>query len=793
VYAVFSPAPSRPIHVVSLDPQFVQKRDKILIAGGSAGQLASHRKGYLFFNTQTAIIHEGEGPIHSLVWRGDFIAWATKMGVKIYDFLNNKRVSFVPAPRECPSLSVCRCVMQWETDEILLIGWADQIIVVRLREQPATTTKSPAKAGTAADSSPPIVRVAEILRTFLLDYFVCGLIPFDDANFAVLGYLHTVEDDDDDGEAGGGGGDELDQVPQRPEMRLKDRQTGVEVAIDSLPMKGFESCTALDYSLVAWGGCCGLRAQEAAKQKREGSSDNLMSRYNLTTVDRNFTAGVMSDDMTPVCYVLSPKDIIVARTRDADDHITWALSMDPPQYEEALEIARQTPPNRLRQHKMSTLMESFLNHLFKNNEFEKAASLCPSLLGQDKQLWERWVLEFYEKHQIHALVEFIPTGNPRLSQTTYDFVLRHFVERDPTALLHTIRRWPQVKTRRRGSKANAAVGGDDSQEPLYDVNAWIDRLRLEIKQVRTPAMNQGPKKESVLLEVLAELYRLDHQHSEALNIYLTQLDHTHKAQAQQATASKSTDDSSGNNSYHANASATTISSSEGGGADAASGRGGTSSASAGSQRVLELIRDHNLITATCVQKKVLQLMSYENSELTELLVEKSDDLPLETVYPQLREAPRFQYVYLHTFFKLKQDHFNNVSTTVPRYERYHDLLVELIVEYGTEEELIYFLKHSNFRKPEAALERCEKRMVRDPVTKELVRKPLYNAMVYILGELGQIKEALEKIFETGNVEKAIEFVMTQVCLWPSHVQKRFISDSDTKHGGHDLPSIDSHA
>jgi hypothetical protein len=156
-------------------------------------------------------------------------------------------------------------------------------------------------------------------------------------------------------------------------------------------------------------------------------------------------------------------------------------------------------------------------------------------------------------------------------------------------------------------------------------------------------------------------------------------------------------------------------------------------------------------------------MSYENEELTELLVVKSDDLALETALPQLQANPRLQYIYLHTFFKLKQDQFNNerLSTGMPRYEHYHDRLVELIVDHGTEEELIDFLKSSNFRKPENALRRCETRTVLDPSTHKKVDKPFYNAMVYILGDLGRTKEALEKIFETGNVENAIEFVMSQ--------------------------------
>jgi hypothetical protein len=101
------------------------------------------------------------------------------------------------------------------------------------------------------------------------------------------------------------------------------------------------------------------------------------------------------------------------------------------------------------------------------------------------------------------------------------------------------------------------------------------------------------EKESILLEVLAELYRLDHQYSEALNIYLTQLDHRHHHYRESSSPSPPPPSNGAASHDEERNSASSSSEEEGGG---------------GSQRVLELIRDHSLITEACVQKKVLQVV-----------------------------------------------------------------------------------------------------------------------------------------------------------------------------------------
>jgi hypothetical protein len=129
----------------------------------------------------------------------------------------------------------------------------------------------------------------------------------------------------------------------------------------------------------------------------------------------------------PLFYIVSPKDIVVARPRDVDDHITWLLQHD--RYQQALEAA-QANPTILKQHKLLDIGERFLKHLFERKEFAKAASYCPQLLQTNAPLWEAWIMLFAKHRQIKVISAYIPTSSPQLSDTIYEMVLNYFLVED---------------------------------------------------------------------------------------------------------------------------------------------------------------------------------------------------------------------------------------------------------------------------------------------------------------------------------------------------------------------------
>jgi hypothetical protein len=64
----------RPVRAIALEPGFGKRSTRQFVCGGMSGSLVLHEKGWL--GHREVVLHEGEGPIWSIEWRGTLIAWA---------------------------------------------------------------------------------------------------------------------------------------------------------------------------------------------------------------------------------------------------------------------------------------------------------------------------------------------------------------------------------------------------------------------------------------------------------------------------------------------------------------------------------------------------------------------------------------------------------------------------------------------------------------------------------------------------------------------------------------------
>jgi len=67
----------RPMRSLALEPNFSKRGTRSFVCGGLAGNLILHEKGWLGYNETT--LHNGEGPIWQVRWRGALIAWANDL------------------------------------------------------------------------------------------------------------------------------------------------------------------------------------------------------------------------------------------------------------------------------------------------------------------------------------------------------------------------------------------------------------------------------------------------------------------------------------------------------------------------------------------------------------------------------------------------------------------------------------------------------------------------------------------------------------------------------------------
>ncbi|XP_073270278.1 vacuolar protein sorting-associated protein 41 homolog isoform X2 [Primulina huaijiensis] len=279
-----------------------------------------------------------------------------------------------------------------------------------------------------------------------------GIAPFGDS-LVVLAYIPGKEDGEKDFSS---------SVPsrqgnaQRPEVRVVTR-TNDELATDALPILGFEHYKAKDYSL--------------AHSPFSGSS---------------YAGGQWAAGDEPLYYIVSPKDVVIAKPRDAEDHIAWLVQHG--WHEKALEAVEAS---QARSELLDEVGSGYLDHLIVERKYAEAASLCPKLLRGSASAWERWVFHFAHLRQLPVLVPCIPTENPRLRDTAYEVALVALATNTSfhKDLLSTVKTWPPV--------IYSALPIISAIEPQLNTSSMTDELK----------------------EALAELYVIDGQYEKAFSLY----------------------------------------------------------------------------------------------------------------------------------------------------------------------------------------------------------------------------------------------------------------------------------
>ncbi|CAD7699980.1 unnamed protein product [Ostreobium quekettii] len=443
----------RPLKSIALDPRFSSRKTQEFVTGGVAGKLLLNSRGWL--GKRDTVLHAGEGPIHIVRWAGSFIAWANDVGVKVYDSSSHKHIGSVDRPRGTHPSTRMQCQLFWETDNVLLIGWAHTISVASIQSPEPTST---VQCGVA------------ILAKFDIDGIVSGIAPFGN-DLAVLAYMTTLVDKP--GQVDPKNGAHL--KPCRPELRIITREND-EKSSDALSIGGFEHYVANDYSLTTWGsGQGGTNGRQMAGASPSGRSTQFVDWW--------------TEGDEPLFYVVSSKEVVVAKPRDGSDRVNWLLTHR--RYEKALKVAeslRKRDPDTYDQ-----VVDRYMDHLFTKQRFEEAGKMCPKLLHHDYNRWERYIFHFAQRSQLHTLAKHIPTSNPTLKPAAYNMVLRTCVPfpAQHRRLLELVTVWPST---------------------VYSVTALTKEVQQKVEALR------GDK--SVLMEVLAQLYQLQNMHANAVDIYI---------------------------------------------------------------------------------------------------------------------------------------------------------------------------------------------------------------------------------------------------------------------------------
>ncbi|XP_009566780.2 vacuolar protein sorting-associated protein 41 homolog [Cuculus canorus] len=408
-----------PIKIVAVHPHFVRSHFKQFVTGGK--KLLLYERGWMN-RWKPSVLHEGEGNIRNVKWRGHLIAWANNMGVKILDMISKQRITNVPRDDISLRPDMYPCSLCWKDNLTLIIGWGNSVKICSVKERHASEMRDLPN------------RYVEIVFQFDTEFYISGLAPLCD-QLVILSYVKEISEKT---EVECCARPRLDIVQPLPE-------SCEEISSDALTVRGFQENECRDYHL----------------EYSEGES---------------------------LFYIISPRDVVVAKERDQDDHIDWLLEKK--KYEEAL-MAAEISQKTIKKHKILDIGLAYINHLVEKGEYDLAARKCQKILGKNTELWEFEVYKFKEIGQLKAISRYLPRRDPVLKPLIYEMVLHEFLESDYEGFATLIKEWP----------------GDLYNNTII-VQAVVDHLKKD-PQNRT------------LLQTLAELYTYDQRYGRALEIYLT--------------------------------------------------------------------------------------------------------------------------------------------------------------------------------------------------------------------------------------------------------------------------------
>ncbi|ORX43267.1 vacuolar protein sorting-associated protein 41 [Piromyces finnis] len=682
----------RPVKSVALEPNFSKKSSRQLVSGGTAEQLVLSGKGW--FGNRDTVLFSGEGPVRSIKWRNDYIAWANDNGISVYDINSESKIGTIQRPKNSPRAELFKCHLYWKSDNELICGWADNIKVIQIKE-----TKSD-DVLTALTSS--VQKYLEVIYDFKTDYSISGIATLDDSIILIAFIIDKDELKD------------IDVLVDTPKKRKKSQPPeirvinydGVEIAADVISMQKFERFKSNDYHL-----------------------EHIVSENTY--------------------YISSPKTIILAKPRDLEDHIEWLLEKK--NYEEALIAVEQADSSYGGRsiHDIVDIGLKYITSLIEEKRYSEAAAVCPKILRQNGKLWEEWIITFNEADKLLDIIPYIPHANPQLNPSIYELVLSYLLKHDKVKFYNKIEQWPSTiyniseiivlveAELEKDSKNDILLS---TLADLYTYNKQFDMTLSYYLQIYRPNALDLIKKHNLysMLEPLIVLMMKYDEHFVESRLIKKQQKASLKNKSKvingtikNGITSKTSSMTNSNTTSNITSNITSTVDSDNEEDTKKSGN-----ITPRSEKNFNLI--NKVVEETFTFTPLQKIREAVKGDAVKILVENTDRILISQVVNQLYPYPKYLHIYLDAL--LKKDFHEGYD--------YHKLQIELYAEYDYPR-LLSFLRTSNYYSLENAYKICEAR-------------DLVPEMVYLLGQMGNNKEALNLIISRlGDVQRAIEFAQQQ--------------------------------
>lgn len=230
-------------------------------------------------------------------------------------------------------------------------------------------------------------------------------------------------------------------------------------------------------------------------------------------------------------YIVSPRDVIVARSRDWDDRVGWLLERQ--RLSEALALATRHA-DRLHEHRVQDIAELQIGALLSVGKAAQAADLCVAHLGDSVELWTRWLRAFCASGSLQYISCYVPISQPQLPPEAYELALASAIA-PATAARRDDGGGSSDITATSGERSlgeSAGVTGAVSRAPDRPGEQMLELLRRWPSSLYRPSVVQravleearrlpgGLLQQPRLIECMALLHCAANQHEAALNLLL---------------------------------------------------------------------------------------------------------------------------------------------------------------------------------------------------------------------------------------------------------------------------------
>lgn len=186
-------------------------------------RLMLHERTFLG-RTKSVVLCDVEGVVHNMRWHNRFVAWASNIGLRVYDIISRCSLGLIKWDKRNNILpSTYRCNLTWKDKGTLLVGWVDTVricVVKRRLQRPRDVPEY----------------IVEPLSMFRIDYFISGIGPLNHDQLVILCYS---KEKDENGKA------------MRPQLYVVEAKESkyVELCTDNLSLRDFQNFGCNDYAL----------------------------------------------------------------------------------------------------------------------------------------------------------------------------------------------------------------------------------------------------------------------------------------------------------------------------------------------------------------------------------------------------------------------------------------------------------------------------------------------------------------------------------------------------------------